>query len=408
MSVRRFNNLASIVSIIALIAGLCGCDIVADILTIPDEGKDDGSNIGTSVSIDIGLVAPLTGEYAAPYGLSMERGFNLARDEINGLPNNLLTINFLVEDDKSTRDGMVSAFERVIQAGVPAIVGVAISSQAQHAFPIAQENQVVAFSSVSAAAGLSSIGDYIFRAALAADKMHPAGVNITHEALGYESAALIYDDADLYSTSGYEHLTAALLDRGVEVLLTETFQTGDTDFTAQLSAIMESNPDAFFISGLSPEAVRVIVQAREIGIDAQFIVPELGMVEIQQAGGAADGVITFNGWDNALDNPINQAFVANYHAAYGMAPDPWAAQSYAALYILYSAIVDAASADESPAVTIPDAMAIRDALSEVRDFPTNLGSFSFDPDGEAVYEPIVQIIKDSRLVPFGASEYVSP
>ena len=199
------------------------------------------------------MVVPLTGEYAAPYGFSMERGFNLARDEINGLPNNLLTINFAVEDDMSTQSGMVSAFERLVQADVPAIVGIVISDHAQHAFPVAQENQVVAFSSVSSAAGLSSIGDYIFRAALAVDKMNPAGVNITHGALGYESAAMIYDDADLYSTSSYEQLATALLDLDVDILLTETFQTGDTSFTAQLTAIMESSPDALFISGLAPE-----------------------------------------------------------------------------------------------------------------------------------------------------------
>lgn len=59
---------------------------------------------------------------------------------------------------------------------MPAIVGTAISTQAKQAFPIAQENGVVAFSSVSTAAGLSSIGDYIFRAGLATDKMNPAGV----------------------------------------------------------------------------------------------------------------------------------------------------------------------------------------------------------------------------------------
>lgn len=395
-------------AVIGLVAGLCGCDIVAELLTQTDDGSDVESPVSSPVSIDIGLVAPLTGEYAAPYGLSMERGFNLARDEINGLSNNLLTINFLVEDDLSTQDGMVSAFERLIQADVPAIVGIVISEHAQHAFPIAQENQVVAFSSVSAAAGLSSIGDYIFRAALAVDKMNPAGVKITHEGFGYESVAMIYDDADLYSTSSYEHLTAALLDRGVEILLTETFQTGDTDFTAQLTAIMESNPDALFVSGLAPEIVSVMVQAREIGIEAQYIVPDLGINDIQQAGAAADGVITFTSWDSTLDNPINQAFVASYQAAYGIAPDPWAAQSYAALYILYSAILEATFSTDSTTIAVPDSAAIRDALAAVQDFGTNLGLFSFDAEGEALYEPVVLTIKDGSLIPFRGPGIASP
>ena len=152
----------------------------------------------------------------------------------------------------------------------------------------------------------------------------------------------------------------------------------------------------------------VMVQAREIGIEAQYIVPELGINDIQQAGAAADGVITFTSWDSGLDNPINQAFVASYQTAYGIAPDPWAAQSYATLYILYSAIIEAAFSMEPTTITIPDSTAIRDALATVQDFDTNLGSFSFDPNGEALYEPVVLVIKDGSLVPFGASEPVSP
>ena len=41
--------------------------------------------------------------------------------------------------------------------------------------------------------------------------------------------------------------------------------------------------------------------------------------------------------------------------------------------------------------------AIRDALAQTMDFPTILGNFSFDPDGEAVYDPIVFIVKDGEL-----------
>jgi len=112
--------------------------------------------------MDIGLVAPLTGEFAAPYGLSMERGFNLARDEINGSHCSPIRFNFIVEDDTSTVEGTVGAFHRLVEAAVPAIVSIAISTHGAQAFPVAQENKVVAFSSVSSAASLSGIGDYIF------------------------------------------------------------------------------------------------------------------------------------------------------------------------------------------------------------------------------------------------------
>lgn len=102
----------------------------------------------------------------------------------------------------------------------------------------------------------------------------------------------------------------------------------------------------------------------------------------------AEGVITFTGWSPYAQTPGNLAFIENYRATYGQPPDAWAAQSYATLYILSNAIENAPSTE---------AAAIRDTLAETIDFPTILGNFSFDANGEAVYDPILQIVKDAEL-----------
>ena len=88
------------------------------------------------------------------------------------------------------------------------------------------------------------------------------------------------------------------------------------------------------------------------------------------------------------DTPGNQAFVEKYKAKHGIEPGPWAAQAYATLYILANAIMNAQS---------PDAMGIRDALAQTMDLSTILGDFSFDPNGEAIYNPIVLMVKDGEL-----------
>lgn len=402
----RITQLAMAAVVMSLVVGLCGCDQLADILVLPDEDKDIPAP-DKPVSMDIGIVVGLTGEYAMPYGLSMQRGFNLVRDEINDTDPDILPVrlNFIVEDDMSTVDGAVAAVERLIEAGVPAIVGITLSAHVAKAFPIAEENQVVAFSPLSSAAGLSSIGNYIFRAALAVDKMNPAGVKITHAQLGYERVAMIYDGADLYSNSSNEHLAIALAELGVEVATTQTFQTGDTDFSAQLTSIMETNPDALFISGLAPEIMKVMVQGREAGVTSQYIIPELSMTEVDMVGEAAEGAITFTSWISTSANPFNQAFVESFRSVYGFEPDTWAAQAYATLAILYQAILEAMAMNPAMA---PDSTAIRDALAMVKDYDTNLGSFSFDANGEADYEPVVLVVKDGSLEHFGNSEDMSP
>ena len=154
--------------------------------------------------------------------------------------------------------------------------------------------------------------------------------------------------------------------------------------------------DALFIAALSGEMTEIIKQGREVGIPdtVPFIVPDLTDAEAAAAGDAAEGAIAFAGWSSLTDTPANQAFVQSYMTKYGFSPEPWAAQAYATLYILANAVVKAQSTDSSM---------IRDALAMTSHFPTILGPFSFDPNGEAIYEDIetiVLIVKDGKQQDF--------
>ena len=159
-------------------------------------------------------------------------------------------------------------FKELVDKGVPAIVGIGISTHLEQAFPIAQENGVVAFSPISSAAGLSSLGDYIFRAGLAVDILTPVGLKGIQAKLGATKVATIYDAGDTYSTSSNGEIVKALEVGGVKVLAQETFQTGDTDFDMQLTNIMnlDPQPDALFIAALSTEMTQIIIQGRAVGI----------------------------------------------------------------------------------------------------------------------------------------------
>ena len=387
MNITRITTFAFVLAIVGLVVGLSGCERIASV--VPDEETPQM----TGEELSIGVVLDLTGQYAEPYGLPMQRGFELARKEINNAQPGAASLTFITVDAQSTVEGTRNAVQQLVDEGVPAIIGVALSTYLKEAFPIAQENGVVAFSSVSAAAGLSGIGDFIFRAGLATDILIPSSVMATQQKLGYKKVAAIYDEKDVYATSSKDELVSALEANGVDVLTVETFQTGDTDFSTQLTNIMAMEPDALFISALAQEMTEIIVQGRDVGIpdSVHFIVPDLTRDDVQKAGDAAEGVLTFTSWSNMSGAPGNQTFVENYRAAYGIEPQPWAAQSYATLYILAEAIANAQSTDST---------AIRDALAQIKDFPTILGNFSFDPNGEALYNAVVLIAKDGELQVF--------
>ena len=75
--------------------------------------------------------------------------------------------------------------------------------------------------------------------------------------------------------------------------------------------IMETNPDALFISALSTEIAGILTQRRAIGMpdSVRFIVPDLTGDEVETAGEGAEGAIAFIGWTLTADTPGNQAFV---------------------------------------------------------------------------------------------------
>ena len=387
MNIKKIATFTFLFTFVILIIGFSACDRVSRIVqpAVPQITE-------TGEEISIGVVLPLTGRLTDSFGIPISQGFELARNEINAAQSSSMRLKFIIENDQGTVEGAVAAFNKLIhQEGVSVILGPATSSQTEEAFRVAQENQVVAISPTSAARGISAIGDFVFRVALTTDVLTPSGIEATQAKLDYQQAATLYDEVDLFSTDADAAVQEVLAANEVEVLTTETFRGGDTDFSEQLTRIQALDPDVIFVSSLPPEKPGMLTQGHQLGISAPFIVRTLTGTDVQAAGAAAEGAMTFIGWGAAVDTPENQAFVENYNAKFGMEPNNYAARSYATLHILAEAVAKAQSTD---------AAAIRDALANIKDFDTILGPFSFDANGDAVYDAKVLIVKDGELVIF--------
>ena len=139
--------------------------------------------------------------------------------------------------------------------------------------------------------------------------------------------------------------------------------------------------------------IQILVNAREVGITSMIpmIIPELSLAEVKKAGDAAEGAISVLSWASNASTPGNQAFVENYVARYGYEPHPWGAISYVSLLVLAKAIAETGSMDAS---------AIKRAMINTREVDTILGRFSFNPDGDAVYNPIVLRVRNGAFEVF--------
>lgn len=380
------KSILVLTTIAALLVCFSACERIPQIIQPTTQEVDDKTG-----EITIGVVLPLTGHLTASGG-RMLQGFELAIDEINKTQLNNTALKLIIEDDMSSPPAAVEAFNKLIhEDGVSVILGPATSGATKVAFPVAQENQTVAISPSAGARGLGAIGDFVFRIPLATNILALNGVKTTHAKLNYERVATMYDETDVFSTDRDSALREVLSDINIEVLTTRVFKSGDTDFSAQLNRIKELDPEVIFISALPPEKAPILIQAQTLGITVPIIMSSLTSIDVTDAGPAAEGVITFIGWLHTDDTPGNQAFIQNYSETYDMTPDIFAAASYTTVYILAEAIKNA------PAT---DSISVRNALANIRDFATIFGKFSFNTDGDAVYEQKALIVKDGMLIPF--------
>ncbi len=347
--------------------------------------------------ITLGAVHDLSGPTAI-YGTSIQKGIDLAVKQINEQKflGEGVTLKVVYEDAAGDPKQAIAAFEKLTaDANITAILGPTLSSEAKSADPIAQEAGVPVVASSNTATGITDIGDYIFRTSLPESAVVPNTVKVTTAALGLKKVAIIYGNDDAFTQSGYEVFKAALTAAGIEILTEKTFAKGDTDFSTQLTTIKSLNPDALVVSALAEEAAGIMIQARTLGIPESvriiggngFNSPKLADL----AGKAAEGAISGSAWNVASTFPANVAFVKAFTAEYGSAPDQFAAQAYTAAWVAALAIKNAGSVEHA---------AVRDALAQIKDFDTPLGSFSFDAKRDPIHEPVVLTIKDGKFVVF--------
>lgn len=343
--------------------------------------------------IPIGAVWSLTGD-AAVYGPSQKNASTLAVEEIN--KSGMLgaaKIKLFTEDDRSTKEGAITAFDKLLKKDkVVAILGPTLSNSAKASNPIAQAAKVPVLAVSNTAGGIVEIGDFIFRDSLPEMFVQPNTIRQTMGKLGYKKVAILYGDDDVFTKGGYDAFKKALTDEGVQILTTETFNKKDNDFSAQLTKIKGLKPEAIIVSALAEEAAGIMSQGRQLGIPASvpfiggngFNSPKLA----QLAGPAAEGAITGAAWLISNDTPGNKAFVEAYNKLYGSNPDQFAAQAYTGVYILANAIKTAGSSSST---------AIRDAMANIKDLDTVLGKFSFDAQRNPVHSPVVQVIKNGKF-----------
>lgn len=339
--------------------------------------------------IKIGAVLSLTGN-AAEYGQSTQRGMDLAIEEINKSKGRA---EIVYEDEKSTPEGAVSAFQKLISIDkLPVVIGFVGSSGVLASAPIANNSKVVMLSTLASSDDIKNAGDYVFRIRENASSHGIEMARFTKNTLALNKVALFYANA-ANGISYADSLKKEFEKLGGQIVFDDKYTEKSGDFRAGLTKIKIANPDAIYIAGLAPDMAEILKQGKEMGIKAMWLAsagaenPKL----IQAAGSSANGLIfTTPAFNPNQDNDKIRKFVADYKTKYNEIPDFAAANGYDGLMVVYDVIKKFGYSSGE----------IKNGLYSVKNYQGVGGDFSFDEFGEVQKSIMFKTVKNGQFVPY--------
>jgi branched-chain amino acid transport system substrate-binding protein len=351
----------------------------------------NGGQGGDSDEILIGEFGSLTGT-TATFGISTRNGIDMAIEEVNAAGGVLgRQVRVIVEDNQGRPEEAQTVVTKLITSDqVVAVLGEVASSRTLAAAPVAQQNGIPLITPASTNPGVTEVGDYIFRVCFIDPFQGLVMAKFAFNTLKVRNVAILRDIRNDYSVGLADVFIENFTQMGGRIAADESYSEGDTDFSAQLTSLRASNPDAIFIPGYYTEVALIARQARGLGMN----IPLMGgdgwdSPRLTEIGGAALNNSYFSNHYSVEDPaPAIQKFVADYQAKYGEVPDALAALGYDAAKILFDAIERAGSTEPA---------AIRDALAETANFPGVTGSITIDEDRNAVKPAVVLRVVDGKV-----------
>ena len=341
--------------------------------------------------IRIGVFLPLTGQMA--YGGQLELdGVKMAQKELPSVLGK--KIELFVVDNKSDKVESANAVKRLIEKEkVVAIIGTYGSSLAMAGGEVAEKAGIPVMGTSCTNPLVTQGKKYYFRACFIDPFQGAGAATYAVETLKMKKAALIVDVANDYSVGLASFFKQSYKKQGGEIVAELKYNSGDQDFTAQLTEIISKKPDVLFIPSYFAEGAIVMKQARELGAKFQIMGGDaMDNPEIVKIGGAAvEGFIhTTFPYDPSMKDmsDIAKKFTENWKKAFpDKEPNVNAALGYDSFMLLADAITRAGKAEPN---------AIRDALEVTKGFPGVTGAKTINKTHDAESPVGVVQIKDGK------------
>lgn len=279
-------------------------------------------NTASGDTIKVGLVASLTGDLK-PWGADCEQGAKLAVDEFNAAGGvNGKKVQLLIQDSQSTAEKGKTAAEKLMSDGSIALIGEVASGITAQMGQSAFEKGVPVMAVGATRTDLSNIGANMFRVCYVDDFQGPVVAKFAYEELGLRNIAILTDTKQPYSVGLSDSFRKYFEKLGGKVVDEQKYESQQTQFSSQLTALKAKNPDGLFLSGYFNEVGPLIRQANEMGLKGPYLGGDGwdSREIITNAGEAIKNGYFCNHYNNDEDRPEVKKFLDTWKAKYGSLP----------------------------------------------------------------------------------------
>ncbi|MFA7437412.1 branched-chain amino acid ABC transporter substrate-binding protein [Castellaniella sp.] len=339
------------------------------------------SSAAQADTIRIAVAGPYTGALTQ-YGDMVKEGVDTAVETINaagGVLGNQFEV-VVMDDACEPKQGPVVA-NRVVNEKIHYVVGHVCSGATIAATPV-YNNEGVVMVTPSATSPAVTDGkgyDTIFRTIGRDDQQGPAAADFIKNRVKPKAVAVLHDKQS-YGQGIAQAVKNDLEKAGIDVVLFEGINAGDSDYSAVITKLKSSGADFVYYGGYHPEMGLLLRQGAEQGVQAKFMGPEgVGNPDINAiAGPAVEGMLVTLPADFTTD-PANAAIVKAFKDKNRDPGGAFQLTAYAAVDAIANGIKGAGQDDPAKVAEWLHANSVKTPIGEISwNDQGDLESFKFD------------------------------
>lgn len=365
------KQLSALLAAALCASALAGCGANSNSANAATSGAED--------TVTLAVVSPVTGD-SAEYGIHFNVGAQMAADKINeagGINGKQVVLKSF--DSKNDAKEAAEVARLICQdKTILATIGDFSSTCCMATAPIYEENKTVQISPSAGLIDFPRVGPYNFSTTGVQENDGGFLMNrVINEKMGAKSVAIVYTNND-YGLNMLSYMTQEAEADGVAITDTEAIASGEKDFTAIVSKMRQTEPEAVAIMGSYNEVANCVKQIRQVGWDVPVAISGSALTDqlVELLGDDVNGIYSNIAFVASDNTPETKEFNEEFTKRANMPPSFHSISTYDTVMLVCDAAIKCG--DNLNRETL------KDAIQSYKGFDGLMGPFEFTEDG-AVY-----------------------